>query len=92
MKGSRRTSGSKAARRTLVGYVLIAILIGDRQLPPICPFLRLTGRRCPLCGTSRAIALATRGHIAESRAMHPLGLALLAFAICEIAASSSMRR
>lgn len=58
----------------VVIYVALAVIAGGRGIGPICPFLRLTGHSCPLCGTSRAIALAVRGRWSESWAMHPLGL------------------
>ncbi len=41
-------------------------------LPP-CPFLRLTGHPCPLCGGTRSFAYMWRGDVAHASALYPLG-------------------
>jgi hypothetical protein len=38
----------------------------------MCPFRILTGRRCPLCGLTRASHALTRGDIRGMLAAHPL--------------------
>lgn len=64
-------------RAALLGYLLVAALIGERGLPAVCPFRLVTHRPCPLCGTSRAVARATRGNLHGSLDANPLGVVLL---------------
>jgi hypothetical protein len=72
----------------LAWYVVVAILFGGRA-PATCLFRRLTGRRCPLCGVSHSIALAARGRWQASRAAHPLGIPLLAYAMAYLAGQAA---
>jgi hypothetical protein len=43
-----------------------------RDVIPTCPFRILTGKPCPLCGATRAIALASHARWHEAFAMNPL--------------------
>jgi hypothetical protein len=65
-------------RAALIGYVVVAGVAGGAG-PVVCPFRLVTGRRCPLCGTSRAVALAVRGRWRRSLATHPLGVPLVCY-------------
>lgn len=47
--------------------------------PVLCPMPLVTGVPCPGCGITRALACATRGHLAEAFAFHPLWPLLLAY-------------
>lgn len=44
----------------------------------LCPFRSLGWRFCPGCGLGRSIILFFHGRIADSFAMHPLGMVVLA--------------
>lgn len=67
--GSRRL----ALLRALAGaYALFAAAAPLGRLPSPCPFRRLTGLRCPLCGLTRATRALTRGDVGGALALHPL--------------------
>ncbi|MBO0848978.1 MAG: DUF2752 domain-containing protein [Pseudonocardia sp.] len=68
----------------MVGYVVVAGIAGGAGRV-VCPFRLVTGRRCPLCGTSRAVALAVRGRWRRSLATHPLGVPLACYAAYRLA-------
>ncbi|MFN2496273.1 MAG: DUF2752 domain-containing protein [Pseudonocardiaceae bacterium] len=59
-------------------YVVVAWWAGRRDLPVVCPYRRLTGRRCPACGLTRSIACVLRGELRCAVAEHPLGPAVVA--------------
>jgi len=42
-----------------------------RDALPLCPFRAATGKPCPLCGLTRAIALATHGRWRDAFRMNP---------------------
>ncbi len=70
-----------ALLRVLAGaYVLFAALAPLTRLPSLCPFRRMTGFRCPLCGLTRATRALTRGDIGNAMALHPLAPLLWAIA------------
>ena len=61
-----------AARRLLCWYGAFALL--TPWLPaPTCPFRRLTGRRCPACGLTTAVAAALHGRVRHAATLHRLG-------------------
>jgi uncharacterized protein DUF2752 len=67
------TAAGAAAGCLLVGVV-------DPNVPgryPVCPFLALTGRWCPGCGSLRAVHALTRGNLALAFDLNPLFLVLL---------------
>jgi hypothetical protein len=53
-------------------YALHAIFAHNRSLPVLCPFRRLTGLRCPLCGCTTALGNLMHGQIREAFRAHPL--------------------
>ncbi len=53
-------------------YALFAALVPVERGPTICPFRIVTGRRCPLCGLTRASRALTRGDIRGMLRLHPL--------------------
>lgn len=56
--------------------VAAAVLISPRELnegPVICPFRRLTGKPCPVCGMSRSWSSLARLRMRDSLRFHPLG-------------------
>ncbi|GJF07251.1 DUF2752 domain-containing protein [Pseudonocardia dioxanivorans] len=63
--------------RAVAGYVVVAAWAGARSWPVACPWRRLTGRACPVCGLTRSVALAWRGRWRESFAAHRLGVPLV---------------
>ncbi|WP_028932769.1 DUF2752 domain-containing protein [Pseudonocardia spinosispora] len=71
-------------RTALVGYVLVAALIGERGLPTVCPFRLAARRSCPLCGTSRAVARVARGDLRGSLDANPVGVVLLGWLMYSI--------
>ncbi len=46
-----------------------------------CPLRAATGIPCPLCGMTRAVVAAVRGHVGASLAFNPAGIAVLALAV-----------
>jgi hypothetical protein len=79
--------GLSSARGRLVAFSALAAvlgLLGPRRLeggPGLCLYRQLTGRPCPACGMTRAMAALTRGHLRTAthynRLSVPLGLILL---------------
>lgn len=67
-------------RRRAVGEVLLAYLLASpllaRGTVVLCPFRRMTGHRCPLCGMTRSLAALLHGDLRSSAASHPLGWAV----------------
>jgi hypothetical protein len=57
-----------------------------------CPFLELTGAPCPTCGTTRAAAALSQGHLAEAFAVNPLAAAALLLLLPAAVASVVLRR
>lgn len=51
--------------------------------PPLCPLLATTGVPCPLCGATRSVVSALRGHLGSSLTYSPIGVVVIA---CVIAA------
>ena len=44
-------------------YAGFAYVTTSRGLPRLCPFYRLTGHRCPLCGFTTATGLMLKGRV-----------------------------
>ena len=64
-----------AASALLLGAFPLAHAITPlllRDTAPVCPFRAATGKPCPLCGLTRAIALATHGRWRDAFAMNLL--------------------
>ncbi|HXK04295.1 MAG TPA: DUF2752 domain-containing protein [Verrucomicrobiae bacterium] len=63
----------------VAGVFAVLYLITPPDLP-LCGFRWLTGRPCPLCGLTHALAALSRGQFAEAMRLHalsPLAAAML---------------
>jgi len=60
-----------------VAYLAFAVATVDRGWPIACPFRRLTGFRCPLCGLTTAVGRLLRGNAQGSLRAHPAGVIAL---------------
>src|ERR1700691_2925463 len=71
----RATSVADPRRTSLAAvaglYALFAALVPVDRGPAMCPFRMLTGRRCPLCGLTRASRALSRGDIRGMLESHP---------------------
>lgn len=81
-------SPSHSARNGARGRAIVAMTIvvlsylafvgvqvrSSRALPSLCPFRRLTGMPCPLCGLTRAICLLFRGRAREAISRYPVAI------------------
>ena len=62
------------------GFIALLGLLGGpyiEDLPSLCLFHAVTGRRCVFCGMSHAIAYALRGDLHSATAAHPLWFVVL---------------
>lgn len=95
--GRMRTESPEQAgrrpERAIAGFMLAYIALSPvlaRSEHVVCPFRRLTGHRCPLCGLTRSLAALTRGNVRASVAEHPFGwlvaVRVLLAAVRELAA------
>ena len=67
----RQLAGAALLIGTLpVAYTMTPFLLRDAV--PLCPFRIATGKPCPLCGLTRAIALATHGRWRAAFGMNAL--------------------
>jgi len=86
MGGAENTVSGIAAGLLLTGAAVAAlsgtderrVRLGPLRMESTCLFRRLTGRRCPGCGMTRAVALALRGKPVRATQTHPGALPLLA--------------
>lgn len=49
--------------------------------PVYCPFRRITGIPCPLCGTTTAAVLLVRGRLVDALQVNPLGVLVVLVAV-----------
>lgn len=63
-------------RVALSAYVFYAALL-SRVVHVTCPYRRLMGRRCPLCGTTTSVRFLTRGDWRRAVKSNPLGIAVV---------------
>lgn len=56
-----------------VTYYAFARYSAAHHVPVLCPFRRLTGMRCPLCGFTTSTALLLQGDLRAALRAHPLG-------------------
>ena len=56
-----------------VAYVAFALFARTHALPVLCPFRRIPGWRCPLCGLTTSLGRLLRGEIGSAFRAHPLG-------------------
>jgi hypothetical protein len=71
------------------GYAVFA-LVAPGRMPVLCPYRRITGRRCPACGLTGAVGSALRGDPRRATAQHPLGVPV-SLALCAAAVGRSGR-
>lgn len=90
-----------AGAALLLGGAIVAALSGtdERQVrlgplatDSLCPFRRLTGRRCPGCGMTRAIALLLRGRPLRATRTHVAAIPLLGALVHQLLAPLRPRR
>lgn len=67
-----------AAVAALSGTDERQVRLGPLSTSSTCPFRRVTGRKCPGCGMTRAVALALRGKPWRATRTHPAAIPLLA--------------
>lgn len=60
-----------------VSYYAFARYSVAHPLPVLCPFRRLTGLRCPLCGFTTSTAHLLEGDLRGALRAHPLGPVVL---------------
>lgn len=75
-----RRFGSPTTQRFTVlwlAYLLAASWLDEHPSRVLCPFRRVTGWRCPLCGLSRSTAALLRGDLRMATRQHPLGPAVV---------------
>lgn len=58
-------------------YLAFVVFARDHPTPVICPFRRLTGVRCPLCGFTTSVGELMRGNLRAATRAHPLGPLLI---------------
>lgn len=82
---ARRVPSAAVAPRRAVGRLLLAYVVLSPGLARtnvvICPFRRLTGKACPLCGLTRSLSALLSGDLRRSVAAHPLGWAVIPAAL-----------
>jgi hypothetical protein len=59
-------------------YAGFARYSAGHQVPVLCPFRRLTGLRCPLCGFTTATGHLLQGDLRSAVRAHPLALPTMA--------------
>jgi Protein of unknown function (DUF2752) len=64
-------SRARSLRLLSAAYLVFAVIRAESKGPVLCPFRRITGRRCPLCGLTRGIGLTLRGQPVRSVKQHP---------------------
>lgn len=64
-----------------MAYLVFANFSYQRELPVLCPFRRMTGIRCPLCGFTTATSHLLHGDLRKSLRAHPLAPITLVAAI-----------
>jgi hypothetical protein len=52
-------------------YALFAAFDASNKLPAVCPFRRLTGLRCPLCGLTTSLGHALHGRARTAIEIYP---------------------
>jgi hypothetical protein len=65
------SSAALAATARWPGANQPLVVLGSARIPELCLFHRVTGRRCPGCGMSRAFVLLWRGRIQEAIRSNP---------------------
>lgn len=103
-RSSERSNAAarRAARLGLVTSLVFAWLVEPggptgplrfhgRRLPVLCPFRRLTGRRCPGCGMTRGLVYMLRLRTREAVRANPLSPLALAFIIATALRASGRR-
>ena len=74
-------SAARLRDLALIGAAITFAALADPNQPlpiDLCVWKRLTGLECLTCGLTRAFCHAVQGNFAQSVAMHPAGVLLLA--------------
>ncbi len=61
----------------LIFATIVPMEPGQEELPfpwISCPFRSITGRPCPLCGSTRAFIHTAHGHFSDAWKLNPIGL------------------
>lgn len=70
---SRQAIGFLLIFGVLAGLGFLLKKLDPAQHPfPACPFLKVTGYKCPGCGSQRAVHQLLNGHISEAFILNPL--------------------
>jgi hypothetical protein len=75
----RGTFGRELARQLrvpLLCFMVAAFAFDGRRAPVLCPYRMLSGRSCPLCGTTRAVGRLLHGDVRGARKLHAVSSAL----------------
>jgi len=66
------------------------VRLGGREIPPLCPYLIITGHPCPGCGLTRALVLAVHGDMAQARHVHLSAPWVIAWCVAQLAVRLSL--
>ena len=81
-----------AATAALSGTDERRVRLGPLNTSSTCPVRRVTGRRCPGCGMTRAVALLLRGKPWRATRTHPAAIPMLAVLAYQLRGAALTRR
>jgi Protein of unknown function (DUF2752) len=80
---------ARGFRLLSAAYLAFAVRRREASGPVLCPYRRVTGHRCPLCGLTRGIGLALRGKFARSAQQHPAAPIMVPLLLSSVAIGPS---